>query len=24
MNNIGFDNTYNLMGGMMEWEGETE
>ena len=24
MNNIGFEKTYNLMGGMMEWSGETE
>lgn len=24
MNQIGFDNTYNLMGGMLEWEGDLE
>lgn len=24
MNQIGFDNTYNLMGGMLEWDGEIE
>lgn len=23
MNSLGFENTYNLQGGMMEWEGET-
>lgn len=23
MDSLGFKNTYNLMGGMMEWEGET-
>ena len=23
MNSLGFQNTYNLMGGMMEWDGET-
>ncbi|MEL6812745.1 MAG: rhodanese-like domain-containing protein [Bacteroidota bacterium] len=23
LNSLGFPNTYNLMGGMMEWEGET-
>ncbi len=23
LNSIGFPNTYNLMGGMMEWQGET-
>jgi rhodanese-related sulfurtransferase len=22
MNELGFDNTYNLLGGMLEWEGE--
>ena len=23
MNQLGFDNTFNLLGGFMEWEGET-
>lgn len=23
LNSLGFPNTYNLMGGMMEWQGET-
>ena len=23
LNSLGFPNTYNLLGGMMEWEGET-
>lgn len=23
MNSLGFSNTYNLLGGMMEWNGET-
>lgn len=23
MNSLGFPNTYNLIGGMMEWQGET-
>lgn len=23
MNQMGFENTYNLMGGMMQWQGET-
>ena len=22
MNNLGFDNTYNLLGGFLEWDGE--
>jgi rhodanese-related sulfurtransferase len=22
MNQMGFENTYNLMGGMMQWEGD--
>jgi rhodanese-related sulfurtransferase len=24
MNNLGFENTFNLLGGFIEWEGETE
>lgn len=24
MDQLGFNNTYNLLGGMMEWEGEVE
>lgn len=24
MNQLGFENTYNLMGGMMQWEGEVQ
>jgi rhodanese-related sulfurtransferase len=24
MEELGFENTYNLLGGMLEWEGETE
>lgn len=24
MNELGFENAYNLLGGMMEWEGATE
>lgn len=24
MNQLGFDNTYNLMGGIMEWEGDIQ
>lgn len=24
MNQMGFENTYNLMGGMMQWKGEVE